>query len=698
MARAEGPRSKVMERLRSLRSAACLRSVSPGLAAGLAASLFEVPHLIAAGIQAHAPAMQLAVAILATVVAACTLGLAFGLTFELVFRFMLGSEIMLSFADTSHEARIQRRQIAAQVVAGFFSTVGLVYTISVIQANTAHIFADKYASLSVQVVPATIFWLLLHFRLCAGLLWLLKRTDRLRQIATVGGVVVFLFSYLIAGRLFGGSPEIGRALLSLEAAFLAFAIAWAWRSRWFYALSPAFAGAALLVAVFLTISGLSYPVRAILYRSHGPAENLVLRFLTRNFPDHISQLRMAIDRGTSLIEQGVAPDLASSDRVRATHGPNAPTSRPDIILITVDSLRADRLGCCGSRAVATPNMDMLAAQSRTFLNAFSTAPTTIASLEQTMVGRLLHELPASHLASNRVTVVSPEANSIASTLADSGYRTAAFLGYPLTSFSEFIGHGFQVLQVLAPKGGGSTARDILGRILAQLESAKERPEFLWGHVMDIHDWQKEGVKQRYSGPEPYDKRVAFIDTELGAFLTRLFTLERGRNSIVILSADHGESLGEQGLFFHGFMMAPRTLRVPLIIRFPSDQPRRITTGVSLIDLGPTILAAAGLSRGEFPGQDLRELEDNGPPGEWPTGKPAFHETAVRTTITAYTVGVTAFPWQLWYLPRYDILSLHNLANDPDGEENLAGQGLLQERILVQFLIDRFSQSQAYVSH
>ena len=154
--------------------------------------------------------------------------------------------------------------------------------------------------------------------------------------------------------------------------------------------------------------------------------------------------------------------------------------------------------------------------------------------------------------------------------------------------------------------------------------------------------------------------------------------------MVILTADHGEALGESGLFYHGFM-TPMTLRVPLLIRNPSSPSNHVIRPASLIDVAPTILSALGFSNSCFSGSPLSLSPDRVVLGESSMGV-VFHENA-RLSDTAHIgeVGVTRLPWQLIYDYDLDTLTLLNLSNDPKGESNLAGPSLPEEGYLISLL-------------
>ncbi len=271
-------------------------------------------------------------------------------------------------------------------------------------------------------------------------------------------------------------------------------------------------------------------------------------------------------------------------------------SRLNLLLITLDTFRADRLGFYGIRQALTPNLDGLAAKSAVFTRAFAHAVTTLPSHANILLGTT----PAYHgVHDNAHFVVRPEFLTLAEHLRDSGYVTGAFIGgFPLDSRFG-LDQGFSVyddafdreevgLVEADSKGSERPAGAVWASARAWLKN-QPSPCFLWVHFYDPH--------YPYAPPEPYrtrfardryDGEVAYTDSVVGELLAGLRELGRDETTLIVVTGDHGESLGEHGEMTHGFLAYNSTLWIPLIIRAPGFKPRVVDQNVSHIDLFPTI--------------------------------------------------------------------------------------------------------------
>ncbi|ANM28456.1 hypothetical protein ABI59_00665 [Acidobacteria bacterium Mor1] len=301
---------------------------------------------------------------------------------------------------------------------------------------------------------------------------------------------------------------------------------------------------------------------------------------------------------------------------------------PNVLLISLDTTRADYLGCYGRPGGVTPNLDRLAAEGIRFERAYSTAgitPVSHASLltglnpyrhgVRVFFGAASHYLEADH-------------PGFASLLGDAGYRTAAFVSaYPA---SERFGmhHGFerfdtgvsdsvmqQDMSRLPPKDGvwadraaaaaQRRADATVDRILDWLEGGDDRPFFLWAHFFDPHDTQlvppvswldRFDVRPREPGAAKrvYVPEVAFMDHHIGRLFAALRESGAYENTLVVVTADHGQGLGDHGWFPHRILYQEQ-IRVPLLMRLP-DGPRGkvVSPTVRSIDVLPTVLEALQL--------------------------------------------------------------------------------------------------------
>jgi choline-sulfatase len=257
--------------------------------------------------------------------------------------------------------------------------------------------------------------------------------------------------------------------------------------------------------------------------------------------------------------------------------------KPNILLITIDTLRADHLGCYGYKLRTSPGIDAFARGAVRFENAYSAVPLTLPSHASLLTG----VYPERHGLRDNAHFPFKPPQYVPQILQDAGYRTAAFVsGAPLAA-SFGLNRGFDVYddQFVGPERSASETTD---SALRWLKDNEHRPVFLWVHYFDPH--------AEYEPPEPflkkfenpYDGEIAFVDREVSRLLN-----SAGKETVIILTADHGESLGEHGETTHAVFLYNATIRVPLLIRAPGLKPRKRLDAVSLVDLAPTLLEFAG---------------------------------------------------------------------------------------------------------
>lgn len=279
------------------------------------------------------------------------------------------------------------------------------------------------------------------------------------------------------------------------------------------------------------------------------------------------------------------------------------TSRPNLLLVTVDTLRADRVSAYSDRHVRTPNIDGLAARGVVFTRAFGHGTTTLPAHTNIFLGTT----PLYHgVHDNANFVVGEEFLTLAEHLKGSGYSTAAFIGgFPLESRFG-LDQGFDTYDDHLDRTGATPgdswtrrAEAVIASALAWLEGRKS-PWFVWVHLWDPHEPYSppEPYKTRFAD-HPYDGEVAYVDAALGELFGYLDRTGLDRSSLVLLTGDHGESLGEHGETTHGFLAYNATLWIPLIIARPGLVHRVVDAPVSHMDIFPTVCDLLGI---ETPGQ------------------------------------------------------------------------------------------------
>ena len=285
---------------------------------------------------------------------------------------------------------------------------------------------------------------------------------------------------------------------------------------------------------------------------------------------------------------------------------------PNLLLITVDTLRADRLGAYGWARAATTGIDGLAARGVLFEDAFTVAPITLPAHATLLTGRL----PPRHGIRGNSFYTLPAAQvTLSELLKAGGYRTAAVVGAAVLDSRFGLNSGFDLYDDEMPgtEGGPLIAeRDataVVSRALTWLDQDRGRtPFFLWVHLFDPHHPYAPPEPLRSQFPDaPYDGEIAHVDREIGRLLSALEARKELDDTLVVLTSDHGESLGEHGEATHGVFLYDSTLHIPLIVAGPGVPKGRRIAGdpVSLVDVLPTILGRLNLDPpGTLEGQDL----------------------------------------------------------------------------------------------
>ena len=285
---------------------------------------------------------------------------------------------------------------------------------------------------------------------------------------------------------------------------------------------------------------------------------------------------------------------------------------PNVLLVTIDTLRADRLGAYGYRGARTPILDRLAAEGARFSDATAHAPLTFPSHVSILTGRYQ---AAFGVRLNGMTPLPETAVTLAERMKAAGYRTAAVVGSVILEGSYGLDQGFDLyddriavtpaatvaiadLQRSAADVTAAAGRWLAGQAAGGAQSA---PWFLWAHYYDPHlPYSPPPKYAAMVAGRSYDGEVAFVDAELGKLLG---WIDRQR-TLVIVTADHGEALGEHGEPDHGFFLYDSTLHVPLIMAGARGgrsaghaiAPRVITEQVRSIDIVPTVAELVGLAR------------------------------------------------------------------------------------------------------
>ncbi len=287
-----------------------------------------------------------------------------------------------------------------------------------------------------------------------------------------------------------------------------------------------------------------------------------------------------------------------------------PQSKPNLLLITVDTTRADHLGCYGHQGGSSPNLDKLAAEGVVFTDAHAHVPLTLPSHANILTGRLPSTL---NLRVNDLQL-KKGTPTLAVVLKSMGYKTIAVVSSQILDRSHGLVEGFDVyddIMKVGPMPGSppieKIAEDATAKALTEMKKIGSAHFFLWVHYYDPHYSYRapEPFGQKYS-QSPYDGEIAYMDSQIGILLNELGKAGMMDNTIVAVAGDHGEALSEFGESQHGVFIYEPVMRVPLLLKWKGHLPqgRRIAGLSGLTDLAPTVCELMGIPGWKMDGQSL----------------------------------------------------------------------------------------------
>jgi arylsulfatase A-like enzyme/Flp pilus assembly protein TadD len=356
----------------------------------------------------------------------------------------------------------------------------------------------------------------------------------------------------------------------------------------------------------------------------------------------------------------------------------AATDKPSVILITLDTVRADRMGFLGSKNGLTPNLDALALQGVVFEHAYSQAPITPVSHATILTGTF----PQYHGIRNFGDRLPPSVPFLPEILHTQGYHTGAFVGSiildPKNGFASGFDHGFDVYNAGFHRQKTGERREAsmqrrgevtLGHVLEWLGQQQGNPFFLWFHLWDAHDPYNppEPFRSRFPGA-PYNGSIAYVDATVGKLLDYLRKQGLYDNALIAVAADHGESLGDHGELTHSIFLYDATIHVPLLLKLPAKRfvGQRVNAAASLVDLAPTLLEALGQTPPPaMQGRSLLPLIGNPHPENRPSFATGDHSERSFgwSALVSLRVGNQLFV-------RAPSPELYDLASDPGAKNNL----------------------------
>src|SRR5438105_6566369 len=283
----------------------------------------------------------------------------------------------------------------------------------------------------------------------------------------------------------------------------------------------------------------------------------------------------------------------------AAGSPLKETTSPDVVLVTIDTLRADHVGCYGYERIQTPALDSLATGGFRFTQAFTPSPITNTSHATILTGLL----PSSHGVTDFAIPLAASHPTLAELLKKKGYQTAAFVGAVILdskTLAPGFDRGFDFYDNF-PQHSPSNLRwgrverrgmDVVHRAQTWLAAHPAGPHFVWVHLYDPHDpYEPPAPYSLIYKDRPYDGEIAYADSALATFVAYIKKQGWYENSLVIVVGDHGEGLGEHHEDTHGIFLYDSTTHVPLIVKLPGrrNSSQIVTEQVRTTDILPTVL-------------------------------------------------------------------------------------------------------------
>jgi len=384
------------------------------------------------------------------------------------------------------------------------------------------------------------------------------------------------------------------------------------------------------------------------------------------------------------------------------------TRRPNILLVTIDTLRADHCSSYGYPRPTTPHLDALASAGTLFETAYTPMPTTLPAHAALFTSRTTRELGV-----NKNGIPLPEdATTLAEILRDEGYDTAAFVSSFVLDEQFGIDQGFELYDDDFSEASGNLRDDYqwhgkemdqpfdrhaaatVTQALEWLQSRKQSaPFFLWVHFFDPHQplRPREPYRSQFARAdvetEPervvdrYDAEVRYTDEQLGRLLEAVETLAPAGETLTVLAADHGEGLWQHGWLEHGVNLYDEATRVPFVWRWPGriSAGQRISTPVSLIDLLPTLVGLLDLPARDAAarGHDLSAVVTGKAPGDgerhvFMNRRHYDRQTLGRRRVSGPAQAVRWGQWKLIDSKNERGIELYDLAIDPGENHDVAG--------------------------
>jgi choline-sulfatase len=374
--------------------------------------------------------------------------------------------------------------------------------------------------------------------------------------------------------------------------------------------------------------------------------------------------------------------LAGASVFSTAPGSPAESASPDVVLITVDTLRADRLGCYGNREVPTPTADRLARDGVLFTRAIAQVPLTLPSHVAILTGTFPMWNGVEDLATQGL---GPGIPTLAEIYRRHGYATAAFVSAFVLNSMWGLDRGFDIYDDSLPpqadvRSGNRNlerkAGETVNRCLHWLEAHESQPFFLWIHLYDPHAPYNapEPFKSRFR-KRPYEGEVAYADQQLGRLIAHLEAHNLYSRSLILFTSDHGEGLGEHGEQQHGLFVYNSTVHVPVILKPPASfafSRRRVNQVVNSVDIAPTLVQFCQFPAPDsamFQGRSLLPLLRSPAPG---SARDAYSESLYPRSSFGWH-SLHAIETDRYHYIEARTAELYDLNQDPRETRNVIAQ-------------------------
>ncbi len=392
-----------------------------------------------------------------------------------------------------------------------------------------------------------------------------------------------------------------------------------------------------------------------------------------------------------------AAAAAANPQTRKHAPPAKSPPRPNVILITIDTLRADHVGCYGAQAVKTPTLDGLARDGIVFERAISQVPLTWPSHAVILTGTYPFQNGVQDFTGQPLA---PQFRSVAQAFKQAGYATGAVVSAFVLDRSWGLGRGFDFYddafsaETFQKKEIGLVdrrAEESVAHALAWLKKTPRRPFFLWLHLYDPHNPYDppEPYRTDYKG-HPYDGEIAYADHELGKLIAWLQQSKLYDSSLIVALSDHGESLGEHGEDEHGFFVYNATVHVPLIVKPPAGSgipAQRRREPVETTAVAASLVQLAGVKdpiERQFQSKGLFD-------GNAGSGDPAYSETFYPFSSFGWSP-LHALESERFHYIDSPQPELYDLGNDPGETRNIAAQQPATVAVLKEKLQQRLAHN------